>query len=157
MYEHAREETGRPAPPRPVQAARIPSAQLPVAAAIAAYTPSSTPAAAPTPSYQEYESESEDSEAVLDTPGEASHTSPHHAHHQQRQVGPPPQAAFCSDASMSFPAPRWFAHAQAGFACWPISTKAKTVSVISSSLFSLQHWPQGLTVLETALDSLELV
>lgn len=70
---------------------------------------------------------------------------------------PPPQAAFCSDASMSFPAPRWFAHAQAGFACWPISTKAKTVSVISSSLFSLQHWPQGLTVLETALDSLELV
>lgn len=39
----------------------------------------------------------------------------------------------------------------------PISTKAKTVSVISSSLFSLQHWPQGLTVLETALDSLELV
>ncbi len=39
----------------------------------------------------------------------------------------------------------------------PICTKAKTVSVISSSLFSLQHWPQGLTVLETALDSLELV
>ena len=81
MYEHVREETGRPAPPRPVQAARTPSAQLPVAAAIAAYTPSSTPAAAPTPSYQEYESESEDSEAVLDTPGQASHT-PHHGHHQ---------------------------------------------------------------------------
>ncbi|DBA67096.1 TPA: hypothetical protein ACH3X2_001422 [Trebouxia sp. C0005] len=72
MYEHAREETGRPAPPRPVQAARTPSAHLPVAAAIAAYTPSSTPAAAPTPSYQEYESEPEDSEAVLDTPGTTS-------------------------------------------------------------------------------------
>ncbi len=96
MYEHVREETGRPAPPRPAQAARTPSAQLPVAAAIAAYTPSSTPAAAPTPSYQEYESESEDNEAVLDTPGEACHT-PHHAHHQQCQVvDPPPLSPFPS-------------------------------------------------------------
>lgn len=74
MYEHAREETGRPAPPRATQAAHTSSAQLPVATAIAAYTPPArtapTPAAAPTPSYQEYESESEDSEAVPDTPGE---------------------------------------------------------------------------------------
>ncbi len=74
MYEHAREETGRGAPPRPVQAAHTPSSQPPIAAAIAAYTPAAardpalTPAA--TPSYQDFESESEDSEALFDTPGE---------------------------------------------------------------------------------------
>ena len=145
MYEHVREEIGRPAPPRPVQAARTPSPQLPVAAAIAA-------------SYQEYESESEDSEAVLDTPGEASHT-PHHVHHQQCHIEPPtPPPPFSqlhsalmhtwlnvvSSTKVDRARTGWQPQ-QAALLALPsglICMKAKTVSVIfstASSPFSTGH------------------
>ena len=74
MYEHAREQTGRGAPQRqgdggyntPPQPGAPVQAGYPGGAAV---SPAVTPAAAPTPSYQDFESESEDSEAVLDTPG----------------------------------------------------------------------------------------
>ena len=74
MYEQTRVQTGRGPPQRgssgayttPTQAATPMSAAYTPAAA---QSPAATPAAAPPPSYQDFESESEDSEAVLDTPG----------------------------------------------------------------------------------------
>ena len=68
MYEHGRDETGRAAPPRPLQTQRAPTSQ-PAAPEPAAVTPAAAHTPAFAPSYQDFESESEDSQSVLDTPG----------------------------------------------------------------------------------------